>query len=69
MSEEDLRKGVKKGVNLVGGDLLKYWSKCIIELEDERGRKKAILKKHRSLPVKELKFEITNKGIRKRGWI
>jgi len=69
LSEEDLRKGIKKGVNLVGGDLLKYWSKCIIELEDDKGKKKAILKKHRSLPVKELKFEITNKGIRKKGWI
>jgi len=69
LSDDDFRKGVKRGVNLVGGDLLKYWSKCIIELENERGRRKAILKKHRSLPEKELKFEITNKGIRKRGWI
>ena len=69
LSEDELRKGVKKGVNLVGGDLLKYWSKCIIELENENGRRKAILKKHRSLPEKELKFEIINSGIRKKGWI
>jgi len=69
LSEDDLRKGIKKGTNLVGGDLLKYWSKCIIELESDGGRRKAILKKHRSLPEKELKFEIIDKGIRKRGWI
>jgi len=64
-----LRKGVEKKVNLVGGDLLKYWSKCIIELKQEGSKRKAILLKHRSLPQKELIFEITNKGIRKRGWI
>ncbi len=69
LSEEELRKGVKRGVNLVGGDLLKYWSKCIIELQNEKGKRKAILRKHRSLPEKELNFIITNKGIKKRGWI
>jgi len=69
LCEEDLKKGVKKQTNLVGGDLLKYWSKCIIELENEKGKRKAVLKKHRSMPEKELLFEIINKGIRKRGWI
>ncbi|MBS3085661.1 DNA repair and recombination protein RadB [Candidatus Pacearchaeota archaeon] len=69
LSEQELRKGVEKKVNLVGGDLLKYWSKCIIELKQEGSKRKAILLKHRSLPQKELIFEITNKGIRKRGWI
>jgi len=69
LCEEDLKKGVKKQTNLVGGDLLKYWSKCIIELENEKGKRKAILKKHRSMPEKEILFEITNKGVRKRGWI
>ena len=69
VSEEDFRKGVKKGSNLVGGDLMKYWSKCIIELKLENRRRKAILLKHRSLPVKELNFEIREKGIFKRGWI
>jgi len=69
LSDEDLKKGIKKGVNLVGGDLLKYWSKCIIELQNEGGRRKAVLIKHRSMPNKEFKFEITNKGVRKRGWI
>lgn len=55
--------------HLVGGDLFRYWSKCIIELKNENGRKKAILLKHRSLPRKEISFDIKNKGIYKRGWI
>ncbi len=54
-------------VSMVGGDLLKYWSKCLIELKNYSGKRKLILKKHRSLPQKELAFEITNTGIRKRG--
>ncbi len=69
LSEEKRRKGVKPGVNLVGGDLFKYWSKTIIELKNDNGKKKAILLKHRSLPIKELNFEIKNKGIFRRGWL
>ena len=69
LSEDDLRKGVKPEMNIVGGDLLKYWSKCIIQLDNERGKRKAVLVKHRSLPVKEMSFEITNFGVRKRGWM
>jgi DNA repair protein RadB len=69
LSEEDRRKGVKPGVNLVGGDLMKYWSKAIIELKNENGRRKAILLKHRSMPQKELIFEIKDKGIFRRGWL
>lgn len=69
LSEEDLKKGVKKGVNIVGGDLLKYWSKCIIELRVEGRKRKAILLKHRSLPSKEMSFEIRNNGIFRKGWI
>ena len=57
----------ERKVSMVGGDLLKYWSKCLIELQDFRGKRKLILKKHRSLPVKELAFEIVNEGIRRRG--
>jgi len=52
---------------MVGGDLLKYWSKCLIELKGYNNKRKLILKKHRSLPVKELAFEIIRTGIRKRG--
>lgn len=69
LSEEDFRKGVQREVNIVGGDLFKYWSKCIIELKNENGKKKAVLLKHRSLPIKEINFEIRNKGVFKRGWI
>lgn len=69
LSEEDLRKGVKKQFHLVGGDLLKYWSKCIIELQLDGKRRNAILLKHRSMPEKEMSFEIRNKGIFKKGWI
>ena len=69
LSKEELEKGAEKKVNLVGGDLMKYWSKCIIELKNDRNRKKAVLLKHRSLPVKEMAFEIRNEGIFRRGWI
>ena len=69
LSEEELKKGVEKKTNIVGGDLLKYWSKCIIELSAEGKKRKATLLKHRSLPQKELGFEIKNEGIVKRGWI
>ena len=58
----------EKKVHMVGGDLLKYWSKCIIELKRDKDRRKAVLRKHRSLPEKELSFCITNKGISKAGF-
>lgn len=60
-------KNFERRVSMVGGDLLKYWSKCLIELQNHYGKRKLILKKHRSLPQKELAFEIVNAGIRKRG--
>ncbi|MBA7694651.1 Protein RecA [subsurface metagenome] len=69
VSEEEWRKGVKGEVNIVGGDLFQYWSKCIIELKNDNRKRKAILLKHRSLPNKEINFEIKEKGIFKRGWI
>lgn len=52
---------------MVGGDILKYWSKCHIEILNEKGKRTAVLKKHRSMPEKKLDFEIVNSGIRKRG--
>jgi len=69
LNEEDWALGKEAGVNLVGGDILKYWSKCIIELQNKNGRRKAIIRKHRSLPEKEFNFEIVNEGIVKRGWL
>ena len=69
LSEEDWLAGKQAGVNVVGGDLLKYYCKCIIELQNKNGKKKAIIKKHRSMPEKELNFEVVNEGIIKRGWL
>ena len=54
---------------MVGGDILKYWGKCHIELVNDKGRRSAFLRKHRSLPEKELVFQIYERGVRKRGWI
>ncbi|MEK6914801.1 MAG: hypothetical protein AABW83_04075 [Nanoarchaeota archaeon] len=54
---------------MVGGDILKYWSKCAIELQNEKGKKRAIIRKHRSIHEKDLYFEIINEGIRKKGWM
>jgi len=68
-SEEDWKKGLERETNIVGGDLFQYWSKCIIELKGTGNRRKAILLKHRSLPQKEMGFEIRNEGIFRRGWI
>ena len=69
LTEEDFKAGKERQIRMVGGDILKYWSKCIIELENNRGKRKAILRKHRSLPEKELSFDIIKEGVRKRGWI
>ena len=56
----------KNKVKMVGGDILKYSSKCLIELQNGEGFKRVILRKHRSLPDgKELFFKIINIGIEK----
>ncbi len=53
----------KNRVNIVGGDLLNYRSKCLIEMQSAHGNKRnAILRKHRSLPPREIVFEIREKG-------
>ncbi len=54
---------------MVGGDILNYWGKCIIELINDNGKRIAFLRKHRSLREKELEFKISNSGIKKTGWI
>ena len=55
----------KNNVRIVGGDLLKYGSKCMIELQvGHQGVRKAILRKHRSIgEEKEASFRIVDKGI------
>jgi RecA/RadA recombinase len=69
LSEEDFKNGVERNTNLVGGDLFKYWSKCIIELKNDNGKRTAVLLKHRNMPQKEMGFIIKNEGISKKGWI
>ena len=54
---------------MVGGDILQYWGKCLIELVNDKGRRIAYLRKHRSLRESSLNFQIVNEGIKKRGWI
>ena len=55
----------KDKINLVGGDLLKYGSKCLLELQiTPSGNRRAIIKKHRNLPAeKEITFKIVEGGI------
>lgn len=56
---------LKNKVNMVGGDILKYGSKCLIELQaGHRGIRKAIIRKHRSIAgEKEVFFRIVENGI------
>lgn len=54
----------KEKYKLVGGDTLKYASKCLVELQNYGSVRKAVIKKHRSLPEnKEIKFKIVEAGI------
>ena len=55
-----------KEIELSGRDVPKYWSKCLVELKKiEKGRRLAILRKHRSLPEgRETEFQITEKGLK-----
>ena len=54
----------KDRIKMVGGDLLKYSSKCLLELSRHDDARKLILRRHRSLPEGlELKFKIIEKGL------
>ena len=55
----------KDKVNMVGGDLLRYASKCLIELQiTPAGNRRCIVKKHRSIEAeKEIIFRIVEGGI------
>jgi DNA repair protein RadB len=52
-------------LNLVGGDILKYGSKCLLEIQPlAAGKRKITLRKHRSIAgEKETFFQIVEKGI------
>ncbi len=50
-------------IKMVGGELVKYSSKCVIELQKNENQRKAVLQKHRSLPEGgEVSFAIKQKG-------
>jgi len=55
----------KGKVNIVGGDILKYGSKCLIELQiTPNGNRRLILRKHRSIkPEQEFIYTIVEGGI------
>jgi len=55
----------KSKINLVGGDLLKYGSKCLIELQiTPANNRRAIIRKHRSIKSnREITFQIVEGGI------
>ena len=51
-------------VKMVGGDLLKYGSKCLLEIKRGEEYREIILRKHRSLPEgKRVKFKIVEQGL------
>jgi len=53
-------------VKIVGGDILVYASKCLLEIESSNNQRRIVLKKHRSIPSnKDAFFEIIQKGLRK----
>ena len=53
------------GIEIVGRDVPKYWSKCLLELS-ERGKNKRQMEiaKHRAMPEgKKIRFKITDDGL------
>ncbi len=53
-----------KESKMVGGNLLEYWSKTIIEMDKDHDLKKAILKKHKHKKAgTEVIFEIEEEGL------
>jgi DNA repair protein RadB len=54
----------KTQIKMVGGDIITYTSKCLIELKPlNSNKRRAILKKHRSIAEREVDFEIKGEGI------
>ena len=56
----------REKVGISGGDLIRYGSKCLIELQVlKSGRRRAVIRKHRHLPEeKDIYFEIVNEGLK-----
>lgn len=55
----------EEGLELVGRDVPKYWSKCLIKLSNsEKNVRKLEISKHRSMPEgRSTTFKITNQGL------
>ena len=56
----------REKIAVSGGDLIRYGSKCLIELQVLRSsRRRAVIRKHRHLPEeKDVYFEIVNEGLK-----
>jgi len=54
-------------IELSGRDVVKYWSKCLVELKKvDENKRLAIIRKHRSMPEgKKVEFELVSSGIGK----
>ncbi|MFH1445689.1 MAG: DNA repair and recombination protein RadB [Nanoarchaeota archaeon] len=58
-------------MDLVGGDMMKYWSKIIVHIEktNKMSERKATILKHRYMPEgKTMKFVLVNEGIKPAGF-
>ncbi len=55
----------EEGIELVGRDVPRYWSKCLLKLSNEdKNLRKIEIEKHRSLPEgKSMQFQITDEGL------
>ncbi|MEM0231171.1 MAG: DNA repair and recombination protein RadB [Candidatus Woesearchaeota archaeon] len=54
----------KGRIKIVGGDIVRYSGKCLIELQQLENSRIAVLRKHRSLPEgNQVAFEIKEKGV------
>ncbi len=63
-ADVDAPDGKEQRTKMVGGDILRYASKCLIEIKKRPdGTRVAFLRKHRSLPEKEVRFRITDDGV------
>ncbi len=54
-----------RNLKIVGGEIIKYASKIIIKLGNEKNYHYALLEKHPFLPKRKIKFIITQKGLRR----
>jgi len=56
-------QGFDGSIKIVGGDIINYTSKCLLEMKPLVNGRIIRLKKHRSLPARESRFKIVEKGV------